>query len=272
MNSRRLIYEGNTKILYDGYDHGTHILHFKDSISSKNISSSSHGSIGKGSINNRISSFIMSALSEMGITTHFLKPLNMREQLIYALEMLPLKVKVRNVAAGSMVSRLGLTEGIRLPKAIVEFYAKMGEAECPLITTEHLTSLGWASPQEVEDMVSTSLRINDFLCGMFAGIGIKLVDFNVEYGRYYNPFTDDLQIMLGDEISPDCCRLWDLTTNEKYGKDKDIAASNPDEAYHDIAQRLRLLGEFPFPTLDNKERASVYPFSTRKERIQKDRI
>ena len=150
--------------------------------------------------------------------THFIKRLNMREQLIREVEIIPVEVIVRNVAAGALSKRLGIEEGTPLPRSIIEFCFKSDDLGDPLVSEEHITAFGWANPQEIDEMTALALRINDFMTGLFLGIGIKLVDFRVEFGRIYE--NDMVRIVLADEISPDSCRLWDLSTHEKLDKDR----------------------------------------------------
>lgn len=238
---RRRIYEGKAKILYEGPEAGTLVQHFKDDATAFN--NEKHAVIdGKGVINNRISEYIFTRLNDIGIPTHFLKRLNMREQLIREVEIIPIEVVVRNVAAGSLVKRLGLKEGDNLPRSIVEFYLKSDDLGDPLISEEHITAFGWASPQEIEDMMAMSLRINDFLSGLFMGVGIRLVDFKIEFGRLYE--NDMVRTILADEISPDSCRLWDTQSSDKMDKDlfrQDLGGLM--EAYQEVARRLGILFE-----------------------------
>ena len=182
MNRRRRIYEGKAKILYEGPEPGTLIQHFKDDATAFN--NKKHDKIeGKGVLNNRISEYLFVKLSEIGVPTHFIKRLNMREQLIREVEIIPLEVVVRNVAAGSLATRIGVDEGTALPRSIVEFYYKSDKLGDPMVTEEHITAFGWANPQELDDIMSLALRINDFLSGLFLGVGIRLVDFKCEFGR-----------------------------------------------------------------------------------------
>jgi len=195
---------------------------------------------GKGVINNRISEYLMTRLNEIGVPTHFIRRLNMREQLIRQVEIIPLEVVVRNVAAGSLSERFGIPEGQQLPRSILEFYYKNDQLKDPMVTEEHITCFGWAQPQDIDDIVALALRINDFLSGLFLGIGIKLIDFKIEFGRLYE--DDMVRIVLADEISPDSCRLWDLKTNEKMDKDRfrrDLG--KVEEAYQEVARRLGIL-------------------------------
>jgi phosphoribosylaminoimidazole-succinocarboxamide synthase len=245
MNKRRRIYEGKAKVLYEGPEPGTLIQHFKDDATAFNAKK--HALIeGKGVLNNRISEYIFLRLGEIGVPTHFMKRLNMREQLIREVEIVPLEVVVRNVAAGSLATRLGLEEGMQLPRSIVEFYYKSDKLNDPMVTEEHITAFGWATPHEIEEIMQLALRINDFMVGLFLGIGIRLVDFKVEFGRLYA--EDQVRIVLADEISPDCCRLWDINTSDKLDKDRfrrDLGGLL--EAYQEVARRLGVLTESPRP-------------------------
>ena len=240
MNSRRTrIYEGKAKILYEGPEPGTVIVHFKDDATAFNAQKKAVIE-GKGVLNQRISEYIFTRLNELGLPTHFMRTLNMREQLVREVEIIPLEVVVRNVAAGSLSKRLGLEEGHALPRSIIEFYHKNDELGDPMVSEEHITAFNWASPQEIDDMMHMAIRINDFLSGLFLGIGIKLVDFKVEFGRLYE--NDMMRIVLADEISPDSCRLWDIKTNDKLDKDRfrrDMGGLV--EAYHEVARRLGII-------------------------------
>jgi phosphoribosylaminoimidazole-succinocarboxamide synthase len=246
MNRRRRIYEGKAKILYEGPEPGTLVQHFKDDATAFN--NKKHALIeGKGVLNNRISEYVFQRLGEIGVPTHFMKRLNMREQLIREVEIIPLEVVVRNVAAGSLAERLGLEEGMQLPRSIIEFYYKNDKLNDPMVSEEHITAFGWATPQDIDEVMSLALRINDFLVGLFLGIGIRLVDFKVEFGRLWEQ-NDQMRIVLADEISPDCCRLWDITSGDKLDKDrfrKDLGGVL--EAYQEVARRLGVLTENPRP-------------------------
>jgi phosphoribosylaminoimidazole-succinocarboxamide synthase len=245
MNKRRRIYEGKAKVLYEGPEPGTLIQHFKDDATALN--GKKHALIeGKGVLNNRISEYIFLKLGEIGVPTHFIKRLNMREQLIREVEIVPLEVVVRNVAAGSLATRLGLEEGTQLPRSIIEFYYKKDDLNDPMVSEEHITAFGWATPQEIDEIMQTALRINDFLVGLFLGIGIRLVDFKVEFGRLYD--NEQVRIVLADEISPDCSRLWDMQSGDKLDKDRfrrDLGGML--EAYQEVARRLGVLPEKPRP-------------------------
>ncbi len=241
MARRRQIYEGKAKILYEGPEPGTLVQYFKDDATAFN--NKKKGVIaGKGVINNRISEYLMTRLSEIGVPTHFVRRLNMREQLVREVEIIPVEVVVRNVVAGSLAARLGMNEGTPLPRSIVEYYYKSDDLNDPMITEEHITAFGWATPQDLDDIMSMALRVNDFLSGLFLGVGIRLVDFKLEFGRLWE--DEQMRIVLADEISPDSCRLWDLQTNEKMDKDRfrrDLG--NVEEAYQEVARRLGILPE-----------------------------
>jgi phosphoribosylaminoimidazole-succinocarboxamide synthase len=246
MNTRRTrIYEGKAKILYEGPEPGTLIVHYKDDATAFNAQKKAVID-GKGVLNNRISEMIFTRLNELGLPTHFLKRLNMREQLVREVEIIPLEVVVRNVAAGSLAKRLGIEEGTALPRSIIEFYYKKDELGDPMVSEEHITAFNWATPQEIDDMMHLAIRINDFMSGLFLGIGIKLVDFKVEFGRLYE--NDMMRIVLADEISPDSCRLWDIKTQDKLDKDRfrrDMGGLV--EAYQEVAKRLGIMPELNEP-------------------------
>ena len=241
MTRRRRIYEGKAKVLFEGPEPGTVVQYFKDDATAFN--NQKKGTItGKGVLNNRISEYLMLRLAEIGIPTHFVRRLNMREQLVREVEIIPLEVVVRNVAAGSFSKRFGVEEGTPLPRSIVEYYLKNDELDDPLVTEEHITAFGWAATQDLDEMLQYALRINDFLIGLFLGAGMKLVDFKVEFGRLWE--DDEMRIVLADEISPDSCRLWDVETNEKMDKDRfrrDLGRI--EEAYQEVARRLGVLPE-----------------------------
>ena len=236
MARRRQIYEGKAKVLFEGPEPGTVVQYFKDDATAFN--NQKKGTItGKGVINNRISEFLMNRLGDIGIPTHFIRRLNMREQLVRQCEIIPLEVIVRNVAAGTLAKRFDMEEGSPLPRSIVEYCYKSDELNDPLISEEHITAFGWATPQDLDEIMAMSLRINDFLTGLFFGIGLRLVDFKLEFGRVWD--DDQMRILLADEISPDSCRLWDVKTNEKMDKDRfrrDLGGLV--EAYQEIARRL----------------------------------
>jgi phosphoribosylaminoimidazole-succinocarboxamide synthase len=235
MNRRRTIYEGKAKILYEGPEPGTLIQRFKDDATAFNAKK--HEVIeGKGVLNNRISEYLFQKLNDIGVPTHFIRRLNMREQLIREVEIIPLEVVVRNVAAGSLATRLGIEEGTQLPRSIIEFYYKNDALNDPLVSEEHITAFGWA----------LAIRVNDFLTGLFLGVGIRLVDFKIECGRLWEGET--MRIVVADEISPDSCRLWDVKSNDKLDKDRfrrDMGGMI--EAYTEVARRLGVMQDDETP-------------------------
>ena len=217
---KKKIYEGKAKVIYKGKDANTLIQYFKDDATAFN--NKKKGVIpGKGVVNNFISELLMTRLTDINIPNHFIKRLNMREQLIHKLEIIPIEVVVRNIATGSLVKRLGIQEGKVLPRPIIEFYLKDDKLNDPIISEEHIIVFEWATHSELEEIISMSARINDFLTGFFYSQKIRLVDFKLEFGKFWS--EDDTSIMLADEISPDNCRLWDLQTNKnliKIGSEK----------------------------------------------------
>ena len=239
MARRKKIYEGKAKILYEGPEPGTLVQYFKDDATAFNAEKRATID-GKGVLNNRLSEFFMSGLNAIGVPTHFIRRLNMREQLIRSVEIIPLEVVIRNVAAGSISKRLGIEEGTALPRPIVEFYYKDDALGDPLVAEEHVIAFGWASQQDLDDMVALGLRVNDFLSGLMMGVGIKLVDFKIEIGRIWE--GDYMRLIVADEISPDSCRLWDMKTGQKLDKDvfrRDLG--DLADAYTEVATRLGVL-------------------------------
>ena len=239
MARRKKVYEGKAKILYEGPEPGTFVQYFKDDATAYNAEKRDVIE-GKGVLNNRLSEFFMRGLAEIGVPTHFIKRLNMREQLIRQVEMIPLEVVVRNIAAGSISKRLGIAEGTALPRPIIEFYYKDDALGDPLVSEEHIAAFGWASQQDMDDMVALALRVNDFLSGCMLGVGIRLVDFKIEIGRVWD--GDYHRLVVADEISPDSCRLWDIETGQKLDKDvfrRDLG--DLADAYTEVARRLGVL-------------------------------
>jgi len=238
---RRRIYEGKAKVMFEGPQPGTLVQYFKDDATAFN--NKKRGIItGKGVLNNRISEYLMLRLADIGVPTHFIRRLNMREQLVREVEIVPIEVVIRNIAAGSISQRLGLEEGTQLPRPIVEYYLKNDELGDPMVTEEHITAFNWANTQDLDDMLQLALRVNDFLSGLFLGVGLKLVDFKLEFGRLWE--EEEMRIVVADEISPDSCRLWDVKTNERLDKDRfrrDMG--RVEEAYQEVARRLGVLPE-----------------------------
>ncbi len=239
MARRKKVYEGKAKILYEGPEPGTLVQYFKDDATAFNAQKKDIIE-GKGVLNNRLSEFFMNGLTQIGVPTHFIRRLNMREQLIRSVEIIPLEVIVRNFAAGTLSKRLGLEEGTALPRPIVEFCLKDDALGDPLVAEEHIIAFGWATQQDLDDMVALALRVNDFLSGCMLAVGIRLVDFKIEIGRIWD--GDYQRLIVADEISPDSCRLWDIDTGEKLDKDvfrQDLG--NLADAYTEVAKRLGVL-------------------------------
>ncbi|WP_114286072.1 phosphoribosylaminoimidazolesuccinocarboxamide synthase [Candidatus Halocynthiibacter alkanivorans] len=239
MARRKKIYEGKAKILYEGPEPGTLVQYFKDDATAFNAEKKDVID-GKGVLNNRLSEFFMTGLNNIGVPNHFLKRLNMREQLIRSCEIVPLEVIVRNFAAGSMAKRLGMEEGSQLPRPVIEFSYKDDSLGDPLVPEEYIMAFGWASQQDMDDIVAMALRVNDFLAGVMFGVGIKLIDFKIEFGRVWE--GDFMRLIVADEISPDSCRLWDIETGRKLDKDvfrQDLGSLS--DAYSEVARRLGVL-------------------------------
>ena len=243
MNKGKKLYEGKAKIIYETNESGLVIQHFKDDATAFNALKKANIE-GKGVLNNRISEYLLSSLAQCGIQTHLIKRLNMREQLIKEVKIIPIEFVVRNIATGSLTKRLGISEGTVLERPLLEYYLKNDELEDPLISKDHIYSFEWATEEEIKAVDKMSLRINDILQGIFRGVGIKLVDFKLEFGRAWNKIKEINEIILADEISPDTCRLWDVKTDKKLDKDrfrKDLG--NLIEAYQDVARRLGIMPE-----------------------------
>ncbi|MEL6434807.1 MAG: phosphoribosylaminoimidazolesuccinocarboxamide synthase, partial [Pseudomonadota bacterium] len=195
---------------------------------------------GKGVLNNMLSEYFMTGLTHIGVPNHFIKRINMREQLVRSCEIVPLEVIVRNFAAGTMATRLGLEEGTQLPRPVVEYCLKDDDLGDPLVSEEHIAAFGWASAQDMDDIVSLALRVNDFLSGVMYGVGIRLIDFKIEIGRIFD--GDYQRLIVADEISPDSCRLWDIETGRKLDKDvfrRDLGDLT--DAYTEVARRLGVM-------------------------------
>ena len=239
MKKGKKLYEGKAKIIFATNDKNLAIQHFKDDATAFNNKKKAIIE-GKGILNNRISEYILSNLSKIGIKNHLLKRLNMREQLVEIVEIIPIEFIVRNIASGSLTSRLGIEEGNVLDFPLIEYCLKDDKLGDPIISKEHIINFKWLNEIELELINEQCLRINDFLLGMFAGVGIKLVDFKLEFGKS----KSDGNTILADEISPDTCRLWDQSTDKKLDKDrfrKDLGGVV--DAYQEVARRLGILHE-----------------------------
>ena len=236
MSGREKIYEGKAKILYKGTEKNTAIQYFKDHATAFNNLKKSTIE-GKGIFNNKISEHIFIKLNQIGIKTHFIKSLNEREQLIHMVEIIPLEFIVRNIATGSLTKRLGIADGTVLSKPLLEYSYKNDELGDPLVAREHIAEFNWASSTELDLINNQCLKINNFMQTMFKNVGIKLVDFKLEFGR--TNIDGKKEILLADEISPDTCRFWDVVSEKKLDKDrfrKDLG--NLIQAYQEVAERL----------------------------------
>lgn len=241
MSRRRRIYDGKAKTMFEGPEPGTLIQYFKDDATAFNAQKREVLS-GKGVLNNRISAYLMTKLADIGVPTHFMKRLNMREQLVREVEIIPIEVVIRNVAAGSFTKRFGVAEGTALERSIIEYFYKKDELSDPMVSEEHITAFKWATPHELDEMVALTIRVNDFLTGLFLGVGIRLIDLKLEFGRVW--VDEEMHIVLADEISPDNCRLWDMQTNDKLDKDRfRLDLGKVVEAYSEVARRLGIMPE-----------------------------
>ena len=241
MKKGKKIYEGKAKIIFASEDKNLVIQHFKDDATAFNNQKKAKIE-GKGVLNNRISEHILSNLNQIGIKNHLVKRINMREQLIKFVEIIPVEFIVRNIATGSLTKRLGIEDGTVLDEPLIEYCLKDDKLDDPLIAEEHIIAFDWATKKEIDKVKKMILRINDFMIGMFRGVGIKLIDFKLEFGRIKNNGKNE--IILADEISPDTCRLWDSITDKKLDKDrfrKDLGDLIP--AYTEVAKRLGILHE-----------------------------
>ena len=241
MNKGKKIYEGKAKILYETNDGDLIIQHFKDEATAFNNQKKSLIE-GKGVINNRISEHLLNILNENGIKTHFIKRLNMREQLIKKVDIFPLEFIVRNVATGSLTKRLGIQDGTVLRKPLIEYCYKNDALGDPLISKEHIFNFQWADEKQIAEINETCLKINNILIGLFRAINIKLIDFKIEFGLLKN--NSNNEILLADEISPDTCRLWDYKSEKKLDKDRfRNNLGNVIEGYQEVARRLGIMPE-----------------------------
>ena len=241
MKKGKKLYEGKAKIIYATDDKDLVIQYFKDDATAFNNLKKSKIE-GKGVLNNRISEHILTNLGQIGIKNHLVKRLNMREQIIKFVEIIPIEFIIRNVATGSITKRLGIEDGTVFKEPLLEYCLKDDKLGDPLIAEEHILAFDWASKLELEKVKKMILRINDFMIGMFRGVGIKLIDFKLEFGRI--KINGKSEVILADEISPDTCRLWDSVTDKKLDKDrfrKDLGDLIP--AYTEVAKRLGILHE-----------------------------
>ena len=239
MKKGKKLYEGKAKIIFATGEKNVVIQHFKDDATAFN-NQKKESIEGKGILNNRISEHILSSLTEIGIKNHLIKRLNMREQLVELVNIIPIEFVIRNIATGSLTKRLGIEEGTVLDYPLIEYCLKNDDLGDPIVSSEHILNFNWLNKIELTQINEQCLRINDFLQGVFRGIRIKLVDFKIEFGKT----KSDEKIILADEISPDTCRLWDVTSEEKLDKDRFRKnLGNLFEAYQEVAKRLNILHE-----------------------------
>ncbi len=241
MKKGKKLYEGKAKIIYATSDKNLVIQYFKDDATAFNNQKKSTIE-GKGVLNNRISEHILSNLNQIGIKNHLVKRLNMREQLVKLVDIIPIEFIVRNIATGSLTKRLGIEDGTVLDYPLIEYCLKDDKLGDPNISREHILAFNWLNSIQLDLIDENLKRLNDFLLGLFRGVGIKLVDFKVEFGFTRENETNN--IILADEISPDTCRLWDSITDKKLDKDrfrKDLGDLIP--AYTEVAKRLGILHE-----------------------------
>ena len=240
MARRKKVYEGKAKILYEGPEPGTLIQYFKDDSAPTATDASPAAVEGKGVLNNRLSEFFMNGLNSVGVPTHFIRRVNMREQMVRMAEIVPLEIVVRNFAAGELAERLGIPEGMPLPRPIVEYYLKDDRLQLPLVAEEPIVAFNWASQQDLDDIIALSLRVNDFLSGVMLGVGIRLADFRIEVGRIWE--GDFMRLIVADEITPDSCRLWDMRAVVDRGDGQPLAEPGPlPDVYTELARRLGVL-------------------------------
>lgn len=233
MEKRELLYEGKAKKVFTTDDSECLIVSYKDDATAFN--GVKKGTIdAKGAVNNLVSNHLMSLLEKEGVATHLVETLNDRDTVVKKVTIIPLEVIVRNIAAGSLSKRLGLPEGTKMKKTVLEYCYKNDDLGDPMINEYHIAALELCSEEELEKIAQMAFKVNDFLTGYLKDVGIELIDFKIEFGR-----TSDGQVILADEISPDTCRFWDSETNEKLDKDRfrrDLG--NVEEAYQEVMKRL----------------------------------
>ena len=236
MEKRQELYRGKAKTVYATDDPAFVIMHFRDDTSAFDGTKVAQLAL-KGETNNRINAFIMGKLADAGIPTHFVRRLNERDSLVRAMKMLPVECVVRNVVAGSMAKRYGIVEGTRLPEPLFEFFYKSDALHDPLVNDDHIRILGWASAADIAEMKQLTHRVNDVLRPLFEAAGLDLVDYKLEFGRAVNDPNGPL--LLGDEFTPDGCRLWDRVSREKMDKDRfrrDLGQVI--EKYREVGERI----------------------------------
>jgi phosphoribosylaminoimidazole-succinocarboxamide synthase len=233
MEKKEMLYEGKAKQIFASDNEDQLIVHFKDDATA--FDGQKKGQISqKGIINNKISNFFFKLLEEKGIKTHLIKELNERDSLVKKVDIIPLEVVMRNIAAGSIAERLGLEEGTKLPAPVLEFYYKNDDLGDPLINRSHIEVLELADEEELRVLAEMAAKINKILFEFLKNQGVDLVDFKLEFGK-----TKDGEIILADEISPDTCRFWDSETQQKLDKDRfrrDLG--DVEAAYHEMLKRI----------------------------------
>ena len=236
MEKKQELYKGKAKTVYTTDDPNRLVMHYRDDVSAFDGVKLAKLDL-KGETNNKINAYIMGKLASAGIPTHFIRVLNERESLVRAMKMVPIECVVRNVCAGSMAKRYGIAEGTRLPEPIFEFFLKSDPLHDPLVNDDHIRVLGWATATEIAEMRSLTHKVNAVLKPLFANAGLDLVDYKLEFGH---PLDDAKgPLVLGDEFTPDGCRLWDHQTQEKLDKDRfrrDLG--NVIEKYREVAERI----------------------------------
>ena len=233
MKKLEQLYEGKAKKVFATDDPNVVLVDYKDDATAFN--GLKKGTIqGKGVINNRVTNFLMQMLAKNGIPTHFIEEISDRETLVKKVHIVPLEVIVRNIAAGSLSKRLGLPEGTKLKKTVLEYCYKNDDLGDPMVNEYHIAAMGWVSDEDLKKIAEYSFKINQLLSAYLKDLNIELIDFKLEFGK-----TQDGQLVLADEISPDTCRFWDSTTHEKLDKDRfrrDLGGV--EDAYQEIMKRL----------------------------------
>lgn len=234
MEKKELIYEGKAKKVYAMDDPDYCMVEYKDDATAFN--GLKKGTIrGKGVVNNKMSNFMFKLLAEKGIETHFVKEISDRETIVKKVSIVPLEVIIRNKAAGSLAKKLGLEEGMELKCPILEFSYKNDELGDPMINNSQAIACGIATQEEIDVISDMAYKVNDYMKEFFASVGVELIDFKLEFGKFHD------KIILADEISPDTCRFWDIKTHEKLDKDRfrrDMGGV--EEAYAEMMRRIGL--------------------------------
>jgi phosphoribosylaminoimidazole-succinocarboxamide synthase len=236
VEKRQELYKGKAKTVFGTDDPNLLVMHYRDDVSAfDGVKLAKLDQ--KGETNNKINAYVMGKLAAAGVRTHFVRLLNERESLVKAMKMVPVECVVRNICAGSMAKRYGIAEGTRLPEPLFEFFLKSDALHDPLVNDDHIRILGWATAKEIAEMKDMTHRVNAVLKPLFADAGIDLVDYKLEFGHPSDDPTGPL--VLGDEFTPDGCRLWDAKTGEKFDKDRfrrDLGSVI--EHYREVAKRI----------------------------------